>query len=209
MQASSIRCLRVLVCFGLAFQVLLAQSSAVHRNRPRAPLAAGTVGKASDACALLSTSVIETVQGEAVNNTKASQAKGSAVITTQCLYSLATFSNSISLALTLPDPDNPVRRGPRDIWKQRFHGPDDPDQEPAADKERAAVRHEREEEEAARPTPVSGLGDEAYWVHSFVGTLYVLTGDAFLRISIGGKLDDSARMERAQILARDALARLR
>ena len=130
------------------------------------------------------------------------------MIVSQCLYTLPTFSNSISLALTLADPSNSSHMSPRDLWRQRFHESAEQDEDSGAGQKVVVHVREAKEEEAVRPMPVSGLGEEAYWVRSFVGTLYVLKGNAFLRISIGGKLDDSARLKKAQILARDALARL-
>jgi hypothetical protein len=157
--------------------------------------------KGYEACTLLSTPVIEKTMGEPVTATKGSVGKGGAVIVAQCLYSLPTFSNSISLTLTLPDPATPAGTRPKELWEQRFHETEEQEQE-------AAHAREGKEEEAARPVPVSGLGEEAYWVRSFVGTLYVLKGNVILRISMGGKLDDSARLEKARILAGDALSRL-
>jgi hypothetical protein len=56
---------------------------------------------------------------------------------------------------------------------------------------------------------VSGVGDEAWWTgNAQVGALYVLKGDAFLRISVGGGEPERARIERSRLLARRALRRL-
>ena len=61
----------------------------------------------------------------------------------------------------------------------------------------------------APPRPVEGVGDEAFWTGGAVGgALYVLKGDTYLRISIGGPDDQAARIERAKVLARKAIARL-
>ena len=60
-----------------------------------------------------------------------------------------------------------------------------------------------------KPQPVSGLGDEAFWVADRVtGALYVLHGDIFLRLSVGGVTDEEARLQRARALAESALRRL-
>ena len=40
------------------------------------------------------------------------------------------------------------------------------------------------------------------------GALYVLKGDAFLRISVGGEKDESVRIKKAKTLAEKALKRL-
>jgi hypothetical protein len=189
------RYLRAILCAGMACGTFPAQGGgAVNASMDAAR-------KGYDVCTLLSTPVIEKALGEPVTATKGSVGKGGTVIVAQCLYSLPTFSNSISLTLTLPDPATPAGTQPKEVWEQRFHETDEQERE-------AAHAREEKEEEAARPLPVSGLGEEAYWVRSFVGTLYVLKGNVILRISMGGKLDDSARLEKARILAGDALSRL-
>ena len=55
----------------------------------------------------------------------------------------------------------------------------------------------------------AGLGDEAFWTgDGFVGALYVLKGESYLRISIGGGKDSSTRLERSKRRAAVALKRL-
>ena len=52
----------------------------------------------------------------------------------------------------------------------------------------------------------TGFGEDAYWVGNVItGALYVLQGDIFLRISVGGVHEESARIEKAQALARDVM----
>ena len=66
-----------------------------------------------------------------------------------------------------------------------------------------------EDEESTRPRTIQGLGEQAYWVGSpLVGALYVLKGNTFLRISVGGVREESARIEKSVALARLALKRL-
>ena len=56
---------------------------------------------------------------------------------------------------------------------------------------------------------IDGLGEEAYWTGSpITGALYVLKGDAFLRISVGGEKDESVRIKKAKTLAEKVLKRL-
>jgi hypothetical protein len=74
-----------------------------------------------------------------------------------------------------------------------------------------AERNEREEEdeESTRPRSIPGIGEQAYWVGSpMVGALYVLKGNTFLRISVGGIREESARIEKSKSLARIALKRM-
>lgn len=164
-------------------------------------------GAQTDACALLSPETIVRIMGEHVATTKpTSQTTGNLTIA-QCIYSLPTFTNSISVTLTSPAG---VRRdAAREVWERWFHRKDDNDDK---DRDRATERAKPESEEAeaaASAVPVKGIGDDAFWVHSFVGNLYVRKGNQFLRISLGGKLSDEERQAKAKALAADALRRLR
>jgi hypothetical protein len=153
-------------------------------------------GAPADACALLSRAAIRQATGEPVASTKATSQVTNKVRQSQCFYALPTFTNSVSVTLT--SPAGLKRDGAREMWERWFHrGEDDKDRDQA-----------EPEEEAAKAAPVAGMGDEAFWVHSFVGNLYVRKGNRFLRISLGGKMNDEERQARAKALAADALRRL-
>ncbi len=82
------------------------------------------------------------------------------------------------------------------------------EEKPVAGKAPKKAEIEREEE-LRKPRPIDGLGEEAYWVgNSISGALYVLNGNSFLRISVGGVRGESARMEKSKALAHAALKRL-
>jgi hypothetical protein len=163
-------------------------------------VAAPLQGAQADACALLSRAAIRQATGEPVASTKATSQVTRKVRQSQCFYTLPTFTNSVSVTLT--SPAGLKRDGAREMWERWFHrGEDDKDRDQAEPKGEA-------EEEAAKAAPVAGMGDEAFWVHSFVGNLYVRKGNRFLRISLGGKLNDEERQARAKALAADALRRL-
>ena len=55
-----------------------------------------------DPCSLLTSSEIQSVQGERVSTTKASRPERGRFAVFQCFYSLPTFSKSISLDVTRP-----------------------------------------------------------------------------------------------------------
>jgi hypothetical protein len=165
-----------------------------------AVIAASVKGAQSDACALLSSEAIRRATGEQATSTKATSQAAGKVRQSQCFYTLPTFTNSISVTLT--SPAGLPRDAAREMWEHWFHRGDD------KDKDRDKPESE-EEEAAAKAAPVSGVGDEAFWVHSFVGNLYVRKGNRFLRISLGGKMNDDERQAKAKALATDALRRLR
>lgn len=164
-----------------------------------AVVAASVKGAQSDACALLSSEAIRRATGELATNTKATSQAAGKVRQSQCFYTLPTFTNSISVTLT--SPAGLSRDAARELWEHWFHRTED-------DKDRGKPESE-EEEAAAKAAPVAGVGDEAFWVHSFVGNLYVRKGNRFLRISLGGKMNDDERQAKAKALAADALRRLR
>jgi len=197
-----------LLLFALVFPaVALRTDQASAANRP-----AGSAKKV-DVCALLTSAEIEAVQGEPVKETKPSVQPSSSFLMSQCFFRTASFNKSVSLVLFTPDPAKPSVPGPREYWQEQFH-PREPavkeKDEPAAGQAKAPKKTEEERErQLHKPRPIGGLGEEAYWVgNPITGALYVLQGDAFLRISVGGIREESARIEKSKALARAALKRL-
>jgi hypothetical protein len=156
-------------------------------------------GAQTSACALLSPEAIHRATGEQATNAKATSQTAGDVRQSQCFYTLPTFTNSISVTLT--SPSGMRRDAAREVWERWFHRGE-------GDKDRGKPESQ-EEEAAASAAPMAGVGDEAFWVHSFVGNLYVRKGNRFLRISLGGKMNDDERQAKAKALAADALRRLR
>jgi hypothetical protein len=131
------------------------------------------------------------------------------VLFSQCFYALPTFTKSISVAVTAPSSADVHHDAARNLWQRLFHRDSaNKDSDDDHDAQRAPKNEAEEEEASAKAEPVSGIGDEAFWVRSFVGNLYVRKGDQFLRISIGGKQSPEERLEKAKELASDALRRL-
>ena len=160
-----------------------------------------------DACGLLTSREIESVQGEAVKETKPTGQSTSGFSISQCFFTLPTFTNSVSL-LVAQTGEGIGSRDPKDFWRDTFHeekaGEKDKDRGNKGDKNR------REEEvEGAPPVRVKGVGDEAYWTGNRVGgALYVLKGNSYVRISIGGPADQTTKISRSKSLAQKAIARL-
>jgi len=160
-----------------------------------------------DPCSLLTSADVAAVQGEPVQQTKPSNQPGTGLLMLQCLFRTTTPTRSVSLAIAAPSA-----LSPRAFWRKQFH----PGQSTAkekdsdkAEKKSVAGRKDQEEEESTRPRAIAGLGEEAYWVGGpIAGALYVLKGNTFLRISVGGIREEPARIEKSKALARIALKRM-
>lgn len=160
-----------------------------------------------DPCSLLTSADVVAVQGEPVEQTKPSDQPGTGLLMLQCLFRTTTPTKSVSLAVAAPSA-----MSPRAFWRKQFHAGQDAAKEKdsaRAEKKSVAERKEQEEEESTRPRAIAGLGEEAYWVGGpIAGALYVLKGHTFLRISVGGIREESARIEKSKALARIALKRM-
>ncbi|MEO7970621.1 MAG: hypothetical protein ABI698_04925 [bacterium] len=163
---------------------------------------------------MLDSKEIQTVQGEAVKETKLSGQAGGGLQISQCFFTLPTFSNSISL-LVAQKGDGADAKDPRDFWRETFQKGSAGEKERERDKKdrdkdkKAGSRGEEEEDEGAPPQKVAGVGDDAFWIGSRVGgALYVLKGSAYLRISIGGSGDQTSKINKSKTLAQKAIARL-
>jgi hypothetical protein len=135
-----------------------------------------------NACQVLTKREVAAIQGEAYTDTRLT-ARGNI---SQCFYQLPTFTKSVSVDV-LPD-------GAKEYWKEHF-----------ANSEESGERDEK----SRPPLRVRGVGDEAFWVGSPVaGSLYVLKGNAMLRVSAGGPGTESEKIARSKRLAAKALRRL-
>ncbi|HEY5992580.1 MAG TPA: hypothetical protein VIU10_08375, partial [Candidatus Udaeobacter sp.] len=73
-----------------------------------------------DACNLLSKEEVESVQAAPVNETKSSEHSDGVFLVSQCFYTAAEFSKSVTLALVRSDPKQGSKRSPKDFWKEKF-----------------------------------------------------------------------------------------
>ena len=156
-----------------------------------------------DACSLVPKQEVEAVQQTHLNDVKSSERSDGAFVVSQCFYTAAEFSKSVNLALVQTDPKQPSRRSPKDFWKEKF-GPYE-----GAGKQQTRTKENEEKEERTAPKKIDGLGDAAYWVSNrFGGVLYVLKGDAFISIGLGGTTQEDTKLEKSKLLAQKALQRL-
>lgn len=173
------------------------QSNATNTPSGNSSAISSSTRPTTDTCALLTAEEIKTIQGEEVKDTKLSARSDGGFSVSQCFFTLATFTNSISLAVT-QKTDEQGARDPREFWDETFHR-----------KEEGENEHESEEKDEAKPARVTGVGDEAFWMGSRVGgALYVLKGNKYLRISVGGAADQESKINRSKALAEKAISRL-
>jgi hypothetical protein len=147
---------------------------------------------AIDACTLLTKEEAAAVQGEPFKATKGDRKSGAGLTVSQCYFELPTTVNSIVLTVT-QKTDGPGGRDPSQSWQEIFH----------REKER------KKEGEEAEPQKIEGIGDEAFWTGTRVGgALYVLKGNCYIRISVGGAGDQAQKIEKSKALAESVLKRL-
>lgn len=153
-----------------------------------------------DACSLLSKEDVESIQAVGVNETKSSKSSNGMFLISQCFYTAAESNKSVNLALIQNDPIQRSKRTPKDFWKEKF----DP-----YENEEPKAKSSDEKEQGSAPKQINGLGDEAFWVSNrFGGVLYVLKGDAFMSIGLGGTDDEETKLTKSKALAQKALQRL-
>jgi hypothetical protein len=147
-----------------------------------------------DACALLTNAEIERIAGAPIVARQPTSEPAGGLLMSQCFFG-SSSSRSVSLAVAGDAPGRRAPLTPREYWRRQFHP-----------RERRA---EREGERESEARAIGRVGDEAYWAGSRIaGALYVLRGNVFLRISIGGIRDDAERIEKSKALALVALKRL-
>ncbi|MFL6256344.1 MAG: hypothetical protein ACJ74T_15170 [Pyrinomonadaceae bacterium] len=186
----------------------------------------------SKTCALLSGEELKEVQGEAPTDAQGSEHATGSLSMSQCFFRLPTFSKSINLEVVRA-AEGAEAGALKEYWRKHFHPEAVEARERARElkEERERERDEElkraraagqvregghaeeekegDEEEDSRPQRVPGLGEEAYLTgNSLNATLFVLKGDAVLRLSVGGAEERSVKLKKAAALAAQALRRL-
>jgi hypothetical protein len=145
-----------------------------------------------DACTLLTKEEIQAVQGEPFKDTKPSQKVAAGLTVSQCYFEVPTAANSVVLTVTRKADGG---REPSQSWQDIFHS------------ERRSEK--KEEGEVKEPQKIDGLGDEAFWTGTRIGgALFVLKGNCYIRISVGGAGDQAQKIEKSKALAESVLKRL-
>jgi hypothetical protein len=164
-------------------------------DRPSPPAASSPARAPVDACSLLTSDEIKAIQGEAVESVKSMPASEGDVASSQCVFSLPTFVNSISLQISHKGT-KPGSLEAKQVWQKMFP---------------PEKREERETADGQKKMParkIPDLGEEAFWTGGPTGGLFVLQGDYFIRISIGGADDEATKISKSTALAQLVLKRL-
>jgi hypothetical protein len=157
--------------------------------------AAAAAGVPSGPCALVSRDEVARIQKAPVVSEKESVSGGKSVESRSCYFQAEPFSKSVSLEWSRDREPGAARRQ----WSSLFH-----EKHEESDREK-----DEKEEKRAAPTPVGGVGDEAYWVPSHAsGAIYAFGSGSFVRVSVGGEGTDEEKRGRASAIAREALASL-
>jgi hypothetical protein len=163
-----------------------------------------------DPCKLLTSAELQAAVGEPLAEAQPSAQPAGKIRTSQCLFRTSTFAKSVSLTLAMPGSETSPS-ALREFWHNQFHATREKEEDTAGKRTEAPYTSEAGlERDARRPRAIPRLGDEAFWVGSPIsGALYVLQGDAFLRVSVGGIPDESSRLAKSKTAANAAIAHLR
>lgn len=191
-----------------ALPLLLAALIASTGCQKFKPASAAPEKQIDDACSLITKDEIQKVQESPVKDAKSSQATDGRFRIGQCFYTTETFNKSVSLAITQRDTASEKAADPKTFWKETFSAYNGRTNEKEGDAEKKKSLGE-ENEGRQVPKKIEGIGDDALWsANRMGGALYVLKGNTFIRISVGGPDTEEARIEKTKALARKALSRL-
>ena len=164
----------------------------------------------NDACSLITNDEVQKIQDSPVTDAKSSEASDGRFRIGQCFYTTDTFNKSVSLAVTQRDTASDKAVDPKTFWHDTFAKFDAPPAEKEGDEEKKKSLEKEEHEEGGKPPKkIEGIGDDAFWSAGRIGgALYVLKGNVFIRISVGGPENEDVRIQKSKALAAKALSRL-
>ena len=168
-----------------------------------------------DACSVLPGELVGSTLGEKVVETKPSSGTQGGLMTKHCFYRVDNFSRSVDVEITATANGSERSDAAADFWNRRFHPASDPDDEEREERKtehtsQTGGREEEEERSKPQPSPVSGLGDEAFWTTNQLNSaLHVKHGNVLIRISLGGPDDPNVRLEHARSFAARILSSLK
>ena len=162
------------------------------------------------ACTLITTDEVGAIQGATITDAKTSEGPSGGLIMSQCYYSSKEPNMAVSLAVLQPNLRSSTGTEAREYWENTLRRRAE-ESAGEAQREDGDQKSERGEEEEKKnpPKKVDGVGEKAFWSgNRFGGALYVLKGDVFIRISVGGPDNEETKIEKSKRLAEKALGRL-
>ncbi len=169
------------------------RSADLSSSSPTATIQAASSAPLVDACTLLTSEEVQASQGVGVQATSPEQKSDGNLSVSQCYFVTTNVPDSITLRV-VQRGDGPGARDPKQVWKETFHAKD------------AASAGEAPKEP---PQRVEGVGEEAFWVGNLkTGGLFVLEGNRYIRIAVGGADDVPTKIQKASDLAKLILGRL-
>ncbi|MEP6808788.1 MAG: hypothetical protein ABI992_00970 [Chthoniobacterales bacterium] len=161
---------------------------------------------ALDARFLLTPEQVTQVIGSPIKESKSSEQSGGSFRVAQYFYVGEDPLKSVTLTITQARAGG---KNPREFW-DRIFGRFANQKDGTAISEPETQRGDPEEEEAHEkrnpPKKIDGVGDEAFWSNGQL--LYVLKGNSFLRVSVGGPEAEAVRIEKSKALAAAVLAKM-
>jgi hypothetical protein len=162
-----------------------------------------------DACSLITNDEVQKIEGSPVKDAKSSETSDGGFRVGQCFYTTEVFNKSVSLTVTQRALASDNARDPKTFWKETFGRYTGQAEEKDGDKEKKESLSNEQEERGAPPKKIEGVGDEAWWSGKRIGgAIYVLKGNVFIRISVGGPESEESRIEKSKSLAEKAVSRL-
>ena len=163
-------------------------------------------------CVLITNDEVGAIQHATVTDAKSSSGISGAMLMSQCYYSAKEPNMSVSLAVIEHNPQDASAPDAKSYWTQSFHrftGDESDEEKPGEKKEKLGGVEREEKEKGVPPKRLDGIGEEAFWSgNRFGGALYVLKGDVFIRVSVGGPDNEETKIEKSKTLAQKALSRL-
>lgn len=206
-------------------QTSVTQPTAANTNAANSAPDSSTQPAATgiDACSLIQNKEVAKVQGGAIKEAKSNLRNDGQYLMSQCFYTAEEFVRSVSLTVFQPNPADPSKQ-PKEYFAEKFRDAgkkSKEEREKEREREKAKehkdkgkeqeqeARGEEEEEEGGEAEPISGLGDQAFWVKTGpTASLYVLKKNQFLILSLGGGDAEPVKLRKTKELAKQALKRL-
>src|SRR5213079_1060383 len=163
-------------------------------------------------CSLITNEEVGAIQGATITDAKNSAGVSGGMLMSQCYYSSKEPNMSVSLAVIEHNPQDASAPDAKSYWAESFRrstGDESDEEKPGEKKEKLGGVEREEKEKGVPPKRLDGIGEEAFWSgNRFGGALYVLKGDVFIRVSVGGPDNEETKIEKSKTLAQKALSRL-